>query len=363
MQSRRVLSTSTAVVLFASMAASAVPVSAQQPPWEVEVHVGALLTNNPSDGQGALPGPGEPFSTAGGPSRKVPSWYFGDGARLLNDVIGIVTSAGPVDRIVPLDPVLAGPLAERLPGIPIGIRISRAIGRRMRAEFSLDVSQGRLETRRDALDGIEVSRASFERAWQAVLLDEPATFVAPQVSSTSTAHDEGRQVLTTGTLHIDLRAEGTLIPFVTGGAGVVSSVGTSPSVTLEGRYGFRVFDTFPLEEIDTVILRHAADDHVFVGVVGGGFRYFMTPRRGLRVDIRAHVGKNPSRTLISAHPRSTPTPPLQTFLFSRTTPSLQISNHPNYPSTLSGSLTDFESFTASGTSRPVSVTVGFFWRL
>jgi len=265
--------------------------------------------------------------------------------------------------MVPLDPILNSRIAERRTGASFGIRIGRAIGRRLEAEFSVDVSQSRLEIQRTVLDGVEVSRASFDRAWQALFLDEPTVFVAPHVSATTTVYEEGRQVLTSGGVNINLRTEGTLIPYLSAGAGVVSNVGTNPSVTLEGRYGFLAAGVFPLEEFDTVILRHGTDDKVFVGVVGGGFKYFLNPQRGLRVDVRAHLGRNPSRTLVSATSRATATPPLQTSLFSRTTPSLQISNNPSIPSTLNGSISDFESFTGRGTSRPVSVTVGFFWRL
>src|SRR5207248_2356220 len=53
--------------------------------WSIEVHGGANAPTNPSGGTSALPPPGVTFSTlVGRDSRRVPSWYFGDGASLLN---------------------------------------------------------------------------------------------------------------------------------------------------------------------------------------------------------------------------------------------------------------------------------------
>src|SRR5688572_3578875 len=67
----------------------AAPASAQNAPkWEIEFHAGGLVTNNPTDGTTALPPAGAAFTTAGArPSRRVSSWYFGDGAALLNEVL------------------------------------------------------------------------------------------------------------------------------------------------------------------------------------------------------------------------------------------------------------------------------------
>ena len=58
--------------------------------WEVELPGGGMLAAAPVDGTGALPGPGPaittPFTIPAGVSmgRLVSSWYFGDGASLLN---------------------------------------------------------------------------------------------------------------------------------------------------------------------------------------------------------------------------------------------------------------------------------------
>ena len=55
--------------------------------WEVEVHGGGIRSTTPTDGTGALPAPGPTIPSTfvgGGATRAVSSWYFGDGAALLN---------------------------------------------------------------------------------------------------------------------------------------------------------------------------------------------------------------------------------------------------------------------------------------
>ena len=96
--------------------ASAVPASATAQSWEVEFHGGYVLSSKPSSGTGALPG------TNAASASTVPSWYFGDGALVLNQAL---TSIRLSPSIVALDSVLKSPFVERRPGGSVGIRIGR----------------------------------------------------------------------------------------------------------------------------------------------------------------------------------------------------------------------------------------------
>src|SRR3954462_13584608 len=75
--------------------------------WEVEFHGGGFFTlGSAPPGQAYLPPTGTPFLTVNGtPSLFVPSYMFGDGTTLVNQVAGtgFVPGAGP---ITPLDPLL-----------------------------------------------------------------------------------------------------------------------------------------------------------------------------------------------------------------------------------------------------------------
>src|SRR3954469_14569009 len=83
--------------------AHAGPAAAQQDPrWEIEAYGGIVAAPSSSGGSRTLPGAGPSIVTSAPifPSREVPSWFFGDGASLLN---GVNTDFGLAGRIVPLD--------------------------------------------------------------------------------------------------------------------------------------------------------------------------------------------------------------------------------------------------------------------
>ena len=86
--------------------------------WEIEFHGGGGLVNNPTRGTARLPAPGVEFTTAFGfSSRRISSWYFGDGALLLNQIYSNPGFA-ITQRITPLDPMLTTAVAERTNGHP-----------------------------------------------------------------------------------------------------------------------------------------------------------------------------------------------------------------------------------------------------
>src|SRR5262245_8499096 len=111
--------------------------------WTAELHVGGVLPGATGGGTATIPPPGESLATAGiyGPpaprvivvsnSRRVSSWYFGDGA-VLFDQAATAVAANPVamtapfpGRIVALDPVLGTALGDMRRGGSIGARVSR----------------------------------------------------------------------------------------------------------------------------------------------------------------------------------------------------------------------------------------------
>ncbi len=326
--------------------------------WEVEFHGGGMLANKPSGGTANLPGPGAPFTTAlGSASRRESSWYFGDGAVLLNQVSAAFRLT---QKITPLDPVLNASVA-RQGGSSFGVRVSREINPRFTAELTVDYSRGRLEMSDDVLSAIEASRASFISTFTVLFATGPS--LTPTVTSTSDIHNrEGRQIFTVGAVDINLTKPGKLTPFATLGGGLMSNLGDTPSVTLAGKYQFVLGNLIPISETDSVTVRYSIPGQAFVGVIGGGLKYAVSPRSGVRVDVRAHLSKNAIDTLVDANPAamtSTPAFPL----VSPTTPSIQVSNNPSVgQSTLSVPIAGFQTFAGSGVQRQVSVTAGWFWR-
>jgi len=327
--------------------------------WEIEAFGGATFTSQPSGGTAALPPVGAPFITATGqPSRRVSSWYLGDGAQLLN---GVNAAIGVGQQITPLDAALHASLAEGNSGGG-GARVSRILTPRLTAEATVEFSSARPELSSEASTAIEDSRVSFLAAWNG--LASAGQFGDTTVTSVRSVQIEnGHHIVATGAINVALKKTGKAIPYLTGGAGVSSHSGTAVSVSLVGDYRFALGGITPFHETDAVSVRYTVADHVMVGVLGGGLKYMVSPRVGLRFDYRTYLGPNSRRTFVDSNPFVSTLTPAGSGA-SATTPGIQFSNDAGIglESSLSGSpIVDFRTFTGSGMQRDARLTFGLFW--
>jgi hypothetical protein len=147
------------------------------------------------------------------------------------------------------------------------------------------------------------------------------------VTSTSVVPGEGgRQVLLTGAVEIALSARTRVQPYAIAGAGVARNTGEAPVATLNGSYQFLVFGVAPVHETDSIAIRASVPRSTPVGVFGGGARVHLSPRWGIRGDVRVHVGRNRIDTLLDETPfTQTVTAPMA-VIASGTTPSIQFRN-------------------------------------
>jgi hypothetical protein len=378
------------VVCLASAAVS--PAAAQTTgsgKWEIEFHGGGMLPTNPTGGTVTLPGPGAVFTSpssvpAIGPavhsSRHQSSWYFGDGASLFNGLAETLVATGQAvfpGRITTLDPVLGRSLGTERRGGSIGARISRVLTPRLTAELSVDYGLAQLQITQANSDSIEATRASFIPAFSGLLVPSGLAINVNRVlnSVTSTGALErgsGHQLSTSGALLINLRTNGDVIPYATVGASLISTVGRMPSATLAGNYRFLSVGA-PMNESDSVTVRDARDAHTAAGILGGGVKYHVSPRWGIRLDARVSLSKNTSGTTLDATPNVVlgglpagrflflaPT----TIMFSNST--LPVTNQGVTVvgmSTLTGpALTGFRTFSGNGVSTHTNIAAGLFWR-
>jgi hypothetical protein len=335
--------------------------------WEVDVHAGFAFAGNPTDGTPIAQFPaGAPLSTGFlATTRAVSSWYFGDGATLLNQV-----NAGfnVPSRLTPLDTSLTRAAVRRTDATGFGVRLGRGLTPRLVAEFSLDYGLNTLHFNDETRTTIEAARASFVTAWNA-LLGTGAVTDRTVTSTADVVEGKDRQVSLTGAVKFRLKPEGRITPYITAGAGAVLQSGDAPSATLTGDYNFRFAGLFPITERDSVTVRVVPKDRVFLGVFGGGIEYDIPQgggRHGIRADVRVHMSPNRLDTVVSATPSVT----LQSPAFAVSTgglTSVQFSNtnDPRFgrQSSLSGpAVTDLRTFTGSGMQTQVLVGVGYVLR-
>jgi hypothetical protein len=302
----------------------------------------------------------------------VSSWYFGDGANLLNEVNA---PSRVVGTISPMDPVLNALLAERRNGGSLGVRFGRLIKRRLKAELSVNYSSAPLEIGDHVARAIEATRDSFKSVWARRI--SLGLIAAPGATSVTTIDNgNARQIFVDGTINFTLTQPRRFTPYATVGGGVLAQLGDTPGVTVSGSYEFRSRDLFTISERDNVTVRYSAPTTSFVGVVGAGFTYDVLQRSGVRVDVRAHLGPSRSMTTVSAHPEVVAQTPNLLLVFiggaseevlDLTSPSIQFSNntHPLslHHSTLTGpDIVDFVTFTSTGVQMHLGVTAGWYWR-
>ena len=330
--------------------------------WEVAVSGGGGVSARPAGGTALPIEPGAPFTTVvGEASRRVRSWFFGDGAALLNEAIEGFRDHVDVPPIDPLDDVLAtgGLLRPHTYGGGAGFSVTRIVNRRFAVEFGGSYNTyPRIEMPVATRDRITESRESFEPTWAALMRIGP--FADSTVSSTDT-HRDGRlrELAVTGALQVTFPTAGRAAPYASLGAGYVQVSGELVSSELVGTYRFRLHGEDLFEQVDAVTLR-VSSSGVLVGVVGAGVKSYLSDRWGLRLDARALIGPSATYLEVDTDPRVR-ADDLAGAIASRTAPSLQFGNTAA-GSTLGLATRGLRTWSASGVSVRVRVAVGVFWR-
>ena len=193
--------------------------------------------------------------------------------------------------------------------------------------------------------------------------------------SPTAALESGRahQLFTSGALIVNLRTIGRIIPYATLGASLISTIGTLPGATLTGNYQFLNPSGSPINETDTVTVRDARHRTVG-GILGGGVKYDVARRWGLRLDARVSLSRNSARTVLDATPNVALGQLPAGRLVLNSNPTLQFSNNSSDPvtalsvtavaaSTLTGpAIADLRTFSGRGLSSHTTITTGVFWR-
>jgi hypothetical protein len=340
----------------------------RQPRWEIAVYGGAVIPGVPVQGVSAVPGVNPLFATVNGSaslSRSVPSWFFASGANLFNQVATLQAPTGA--RMTTLDQVVFATSSNPGNGWSVGARVSRALNPRASIEGTFEYSSSRLRLLKSVPAAVEATRASFVTAWTDLFSRDPVTFQNPTVTATSALQEEkAHQIVANGALVINILTRRQNTPYVTAGAGVMSSGGGSTSVALVGRYTTTLNGTAPIDETDRLTLRYRVDPTVVAVTVGIGLKRMMGERWGIRVEMSEQLSSNPLTYLATASPQLvlTSTASQQGAAATPRFTSLQLSNIANSPiqSSLGGSLDGVKTFTATGMESRLSFTGGIFWR-
>ncbi len=262
--------------------------------------------------------------------------------------------------MTPLDSVLRQRLARREGGGSFGLRVSRQLTPRFSAELNFDRASSPVLLVSGLENALQATRASFETVFR-------RQFPGGDVGTTVTIDRGGdvSQRFVTGAVNFHFDTFGRVAPYVTAGLGGVFNSGEAPSATLVGNYQLAALPQFVVDETDTVTVHAAPADHALVTLFGGGARFHVSPRHGVRADVRLHVTQNPIHTTVDARPLRGAGGTNNAIVVVVTQPALQFGSGPSPPvqSSLSGpSIAGLETFTASGTQLQLNFSVGYFFR-
>jgi hypothetical protein len=312
----------------------------------------------PKDGTATLPPAGPPLITSGptNPSRRVPTWFLGDGALLLN---GVNAEFGVASRIAPLDAAIATLGLSGTNAPAFGVRVRRVVSDRLTLELSADMMPGSRELSPELLDAVEAARASFVSAFSGLLASGP--FINPSVNAAAAVTNGSSRDLATTLAAQWMFKAGSLQPYVSLGGGLVHNAGDLPVITLTGNYRFNIQGTVPINETDVLRLRYDQGT-ALVGLVGAGVRRALSDRLGFSLDARLLLGQQTLTLRLDSTPTVAPGTP-EGFVESFSTPAIQFSNSKNTgrESSLSGEpLNGFKAFSTNGLQTRYIVSAGLF---
>jgi hypothetical protein len=331
-----------------------------RPRWTVEVYGGWSGGSTPTGGaaKDAFPA-GAPFTTeAGTPSRAHSSWYFGDGARLFNEVAASFTQINgrPLARLVPLDTALHSAALGQESAPLFGARVGRVLTSRLRVEVLFERG-GSVSPTGAFQEAVSRSSDAFRVAFTGLLGTAPVTGLAVTSTAEQPSASNG-QVRILGSLTWMVAERGRLGLHVTGGGGVALRTGTQPELRIAGDYQFSLYGTSPMHESDRLVIRLDEPDRAPIGLAGGALTYRLSRRTSVRADVRVLVGANRATTTLQASPAKTAST-LPAVLPSVTSPAIQFSTKTSAPSSLSGPALDLVVFQASGVAARMQGTIGF----
>lgn len=328
-----------------------------QPRWTIHFHGGTSMSSGSSSGTATLPPPSAPVTPipVAAPTRSVPSWFFGDGVTLMNQVNA---QRRPGQTVTGIDRLLTESALSSGFKAAFGIRVTRTLTRRFSVEGAVSLQAGGDALDHDVRGVVDAGLASFRAFWQ----PPPGFGASTSVAETHADYDDdaGRQLTSTAALRVHLAGSQGRSFYAIGGGGARSTYGHHAAVRLEGTYNVRLGTITQFAERDNVTLSFDVDRHVPVALLGVGWEQPLSPRAGFSLELRSHLGGSD----VSTHVTTTPERDIKgnTVLVVGLTPAIFLSNIGIVDSSLSTELESFRTFKATGVSAQTSITAGVFFR-
>lgn len=345
------------VVLIAVFFSMTPAVYAQGARWTIQFHGGASVNPDAGSGSVTLPPPSTSVMPipAASATRPVPSWFFGDGVTLMNQVNARVR---PSQTATGIDRLLSGSGLSSGVRPALGMRVTRTLTPRFALEGAVSLQFGEDAWDDDVRGIVDTSLASFRAFWQPPPGFGSAT--TSDVEANADYDDEaGRQLISTAAVRVHLAGSQGRSLYAIGGGGVRSIFGHRAELRLDGAYTVRL-GTTQFTERDQVTVSFDVDRHVPVGLLGVGWEQPLSTRSGFSIELRSHLGRSGVSTHLSTAPERIING--NTVLVFGLSPAILLSNISIVDSSLTTELENFRTFEATGVRAQTSITAGWFFR-
>jgi hypothetical protein len=334
--------------------------------WTIELYGGGSVASGSTSGTPIASFPaGTPFTLqSGAPSRAVSSWFFGDGALLLNQVLArfATNAATTFPRIAALDDALRSGGGKQGSGALFGLRVGRAVTEKISLEFGIERGLAKMELSDELAGALQEASDSFVESFQALLATAPVTNLSV-TSAVTTRDSSSAQTRFSAALKWTVYSGGRLQAYLAGGGGVIINSGEAPQSVLNGRYTFRLFGAFPMDESDRVVVTLSQKKTNPMGLLGAGFTFDLSSTSGLRADVRLLLSSTKDRVTMTAAPGVVVgNPPNTLSTDTAISPGIQFTTQSGMRSTLSGPNENLTIFTGSGLGKQIAFSLGIFKR-
>jgi hypothetical protein len=311
-----------------------------------------------------MPAAGTPFATVvpNVDSRQVPSFLFGDGNALVNQVL-IGQGLNPIPS---LDLAILNNrhALERQSNIAAGFRLSRYLTKRIWVdwtnEYDIDYDHGSFEInekeRADSFRSMQAWVTSLESLFEKCGRSCYSSVTAKEVST----HEKGHQISSALTASYDLSSQGKFVPYVGGGIGLVMSFSGTPRQEYIGHFSIQ---NGTIQGTDHIRVNFQVPTVVPALIVLAGGKYQLNGRWGLRMEMRNNFESHSFKTLVSASPEFSTGGAGNAIVLSSGGVGVQFSdNQALAQSSLSAPLLQFRTFKSTGLRYEGRISGGIFYR-
>jgi len=332
--------------------------------WEIEVHGSGFLKDDANGGVKRLPGSGTPFATTtpNVNSRSVPSFFFGDGNALIDQVL---VSKG-LNPIPSLDGAILNNryALERQSNIGAGFRLSRYVSRRIwldwTNEYDIDYDHGSFEINEKEVADSYVSLRAWVTSLESLFFSCGQPCPSAVAAGLSSTHERGHQLSSAFTANYDLHPLGKFVPYIGAGAALVLSFGGTPRQEYRAHYSLL---NNTIQGFDHVSIDFQVPGAVPALVVASGAKYQLNERWGLRMEMRNYFESHSFKTIVTAAPEFTDGGLGNTIVVSGGGVGVQFSDNQTLaPTSLSAGLSSFRTFKSTGLRYEGRISGGVYYR-